>query len=262
MFSLVSRAFADASITVSSNLPGMPAGSTANPAGYINGFYSLALIISGILAFGAIVYGGIKYAVGKGNPSSETEGKAWITSALLGLLLLAGAYLILYTVNPQIVSLGIQGVTSISAPAASGGGGGGGGNPNATGCAAGSCQSLSGGGFDCKAAAQQPGGVNSCSAAQGMIDTLKCLQQNGAPGLLVTEAMPPTVPHQSKCHNTGCCVDVQVKSGSCADVQKVMNALSACGATAANEYSGCGGKTYDTTTGNNVHINSAAGGGC
>ncbi len=127
-------------VTINPNLPGMPASGSAgaNPAGYINGFYSFALIVSGILAFGAIVYGGIRYAVGKGNPSSETEGKAWITSALLGLLLLAGAYLILYTVNPQIVGLNIQGLTPIAAPSGAYGAGTGQGACGSLTCPAGS----------------------------------------------------------------------------------------------------------------------------
>ncbi|MGC9598900.1 MAG: hypothetical protein ABSE18_00765 [Minisyncoccia bacterium] len=92
--------------TVSSNLPGNYATSTGF-GGFVANFYSLALLFAGILAFGAIVYGGIKYAVSRGNPSAESEGKSWVTNALLGLLLLAGAYIILYTINPQLVTLKI-----------------------------------------------------------------------------------------------------------------------------------------------------------
>lgn len=82
-----------------------PSSASCNPAAFISTFYSFALIVAGVLAFGVIVYGGIRYATGKGNPSSESEGKSWITGALLGLLLLAGAYVILYTINPNLVSL-------------------------------------------------------------------------------------------------------------------------------------------------------------
>ncbi|MGC9598850.1 MAG: sensory rhodopsin II transducer [Minisyncoccia bacterium] len=100
-------------IHVSSNLPGVA--STTSIAGIVSGFYGFALLIAGILAFGAIVYGGIKYAASRGNPSAESEGKSWVTNALLGLLLLAGAYIILYTVNPQLVSLQITGLTPLPA---------------------------------------------------------------------------------------------------------------------------------------------------
>ena len=248
--------------TVNLNIPGSSVPSADIP-GIIRNIYDFALLAAGILAFGAIVWGGIRYATGKGNPSSETEGKSWITNALLGLLLLVGAYIILYTINPQLVSLQIMGVTALSGTSAGPGAGAGTGpGTGATGCASGSCQSLSGGGFACKPASQQPGGVNSCSAAQGMVDTLKCLQQNGAPGITITEAMPPTVRHTSLCHNNGCCVDIQVNSGNCSDVQAIKRAAQNCNTSVLNEYTGCGGTRYDTTTGDNVHIRSAPGGGC
>jgi hypothetical protein len=63
------------------------------------------LIIAGILAFGSVVYGGILYATSAGNASQQSAGRSWIESALIGLLLLAGAYIILQTVNPSLVKL-------------------------------------------------------------------------------------------------------------------------------------------------------------
>lgn len=104
---LISTACA-ASITISGNLPGSLSGSVGSgPGFFIKSFYQYALFISGLLAFGAIVYGGIRYAWARGNPAGETEAKAWIWSALLGMLLLAGAYLILYTINPSLVNLSV-----------------------------------------------------------------------------------------------------------------------------------------------------------
>jgi hypothetical protein len=95
-----------ATITISPYLPGSLSNvGSAGPGAFVKNFYQYALFVSGILAFGAIVYGGILYAMARGNPSGETEARAWIWSALLGLLLLAGAYLILYTVNPNLVNL-------------------------------------------------------------------------------------------------------------------------------------------------------------
>ena len=96
-------------ITINSNLPGASPASEGVP-GFVSNFYSFALIAAGILAFGAIVWGGIKYATGRGNPSEESDGKSWITSALLGLLLLAGAYVVLKTINPELLNLQIPGL--------------------------------------------------------------------------------------------------------------------------------------------------------
>ncbi len=95
---------APAVISISPNLPGSLA-TASSPGGYIRNFYNYALFISGFLAFGAIVYGGIRYSLARGNPSGESEAKQWIWSALLGMLLLALAYVILYTVNPNLVDL-------------------------------------------------------------------------------------------------------------------------------------------------------------
>jgi len=241
---------------VSINLPGTPAngtgGSTIGP--FIQNFYLFALLISGILAFGAIVWGGIKYAAGRGNPSSESEGKSWIYNALLGILLLAGAWIILNTINPNLVSLQLPTLSGVTATAPQGGAPQGGALAPGQ-CADGSCQSLSNSGFACKSASQQPGGILSCSADQDMINTLDCMQQHGAPPMTITEAMPPTSQHESHCHTDGCCVDVAVNSGNCSDVNAMLAAAQACGTTALNEYANCQGNSYTYTNGNNVHIN-------
>lgn len=83
-------------------------GSEAGPGGFVANFYQFALALSGVLAFGAIVWGGVQYTFARGNPAGQSEGKKWITGALLGLALLGGAYLLLYTINPEIVSLKIK----------------------------------------------------------------------------------------------------------------------------------------------------------
>jgi Type IV secretion system pilin len=111
----VAKAFA-AALTINPDLPGS---SSSSIGSFISGFYTFALIISGILAFGAIVYGGIKYATGRGNPTAESDGRSWITSALLGLLLLAGAYVILYTINPNILNLQNPVLPGLAPPAPS-----------------------------------------------------------------------------------------------------------------------------------------------
>ena len=77
----------------------------STPGEYVQSFYRFALLISGALAFGAIVYGGIKYTFAAGNPSGQSEGKEWVKGALLGLLLLAAAGIILRTINPNLVNL-------------------------------------------------------------------------------------------------------------------------------------------------------------
>ena len=84
-------------------IPG-PYDSGAGPEESVANFYSFALLISGALAFGAIVYGGIKYTFAAGNPSGQSEGKEWVKSAILGLLLLALATLIIKIINPSLTT--------------------------------------------------------------------------------------------------------------------------------------------------------------
>lgn len=128
--SLVSYAHAT---SISLSLPTVGGGSNpcadpmaqgCNPGNYVSSFYQFALAIGGLLAFGAVVFGGVKYITAAGNPSSQSEGKAWIESALLGLLLLLGAYLILYTVNPNLTHLDLPRLPSASNPFGQGGTGG------------------------------------------------------------------------------------------------------------------------------------------
>ena len=120
------KALPTLAVTISPTIPGMAsAATTSTPPGvFIAGFYNFALMIGGVLAFGAIVWGGILYASSAGNPGKQSEGRDWIKSALLGLLLLAGAYLILHTINPDLVNLNMPTLSAINIqpPAGSGGG--------------------------------------------------------------------------------------------------------------------------------------------
>lgn len=72
---------------------------------YIKRLYQFAIGISGILAVGMMVAGGILYTVSAGSPDKQNEGKDMIFSALWGLALLFGAYIILNTINPGLVLL-------------------------------------------------------------------------------------------------------------------------------------------------------------
>ena len=115
-FTITARA-----VNINVNIPGASAVSNGDPVGMVANFYSFALLISGILAFGAIVWGGVQYALAAGNPSGQSEGKDWIMGALLGLLLLAGASLLLNTINPDLIKLNIQPLPAIPSTPLTGG---------------------------------------------------------------------------------------------------------------------------------------------
>jgi len=90
------------------NLPSIPGkGSTSDIKsltdliGYI---YNLAFWIVGIAVFVNILWGGfIVFFGAAGNSSKVSEGTKKITNAVYGLVLLVAAYLILNTINPDLV---------------------------------------------------------------------------------------------------------------------------------------------------------------
>lgn len=79
--------------------------SLQTPAGYIARIYQFGLMVAGLFAFGGIVYGALKYILSAGNVGSQQDAKDQITQAVLGLMLLLGAFIILYTINPQLTYL-------------------------------------------------------------------------------------------------------------------------------------------------------------
>ena len=89
--------------------PGLATTTPALPE-YIEAIYKFALIISGVITFGALVYGGFLYLTSAGNPARINDAKDQIFSAILGLIILFSAYLILRTINPELIMLSQPGV--------------------------------------------------------------------------------------------------------------------------------------------------------
>src|SRR3989344_1896364 len=90
-------------------LPGLPAvpyeTDTECPLGnYLNIIIKLVIGIAAVLAMVMIVMGGIEYMTSD-LISSKESGKDTIRNAILGLLIALGAYLILNTINPQLLSV-------------------------------------------------------------------------------------------------------------------------------------------------------------
>ncbi len=77
-----------------------------DPGTLVQQFYMIALGLAGGAALGVMIYGAILYTVSAGNTSKQQEARSYITSAIWGVALLLGAYLILYTINPDLVKIG------------------------------------------------------------------------------------------------------------------------------------------------------------
>jgi hypothetical protein len=116
--------FAASKANVEGGYPAFTQAST--PADMVGLIYRYALSIAAALATIRIVYGGFLYVISAGNSSKQSEAVDIITSAVWGLVLLAGAYLLLNTINPEIIELKNPGeIQYVPTPTTAGGGGGG-----------------------------------------------------------------------------------------------------------------------------------------
>ena len=68
-------------------------------------FYYAIVTIATASAFGAIIWGGMEYLTSAGNQSKMTSGKEKIESAVIGLFIILISYLILQTINPQLLEM-------------------------------------------------------------------------------------------------------------------------------------------------------------
>ena len=70
---------------------------------YVKYIFNSAIILGGVIAFLALVYAGFRYSTSLGSPATQKEAKKQIQTALFGLSLLFLSWLILTTINPQLV---------------------------------------------------------------------------------------------------------------------------------------------------------------
>lgn len=62
-------------------------------------------MIAGVVAFGALVYGGFLWMTSEGEPLKKQKSKSRILSALLGIVLIVSSYIFLGTINPNMIKL-------------------------------------------------------------------------------------------------------------------------------------------------------------
>ncbi|MBI3638235.1 hypothetical protein HY227_00635, partial [Candidatus Wolfebacteria bacterium] len=233
--------------------------------------YKIGMGVAGASALGVIIFGAVIMLLSGGNASKRQEGMEWIKAASYGLLLLLGSYIILRTINPDLIDIGkTQERMDTSMPAMGVPGGGSPasntGTPKCSNCVPFS-QWENSAKFNLKDGKDGSwacaGGRSNCQLPQEVVNKLNRLSEEADKlGLKrsdwqVTEGFPPTVPHIDSCHNNGTCVDIALtdKAGATQDkVNKLMQAARNAGfGTVVNEYKNFGGKTYATTKGDNIH---------
>src|ERR1035437_70196 len=80
---------------------------TTNLQTYLPGAFNLIIGLCAVLAFLVLTYGGVLYMTSDAI-SGKSSGKEYITNALLGLGLAIASWVILYTINPAILTFKLQ----------------------------------------------------------------------------------------------------------------------------------------------------------
>ncbi|MFH1451312.1 MAG: hypothetical protein ABIF89_01740 [bacterium] len=75
---------------------------------YVKYIFQFAITISGLVILASLVYSGVKMQGSVGSPSGWSEAKDRFFSALIGLGILFSSYIILTTINPQLIRVTID----------------------------------------------------------------------------------------------------------------------------------------------------------
>lgn len=248
-------------------LEGIPGQSSAQSdlPSYVTSILNAGLMLIVLSAVFMVTVGGFLYLTSAGNTSKAGTAKSIIQDSLVGLGLAMLAYLILYVINPDLVTLKFSQI-SPSAPAPSqaippssvptG--------PPAAGCPVGipcaacsGCEAISG--VDHKSCGGTPCQLNTALLA-------KIRNIHGVSGWRITEAWPPTVTHSSSCHQNGTCADLNNSGGStdATAIKKYYDAFLAAGLSVLYESKNCtpyiaagvtNCKSYPTmTNGSSFHV--------
>ena len=80
---------------------------------FINGDAVKGYIFGGLVSF-SLVFGGIGYLTSAGSPIKQKESRNWISAGILGLIILLSSYVILNTINPELIILSLPVLEKIS----------------------------------------------------------------------------------------------------------------------------------------------------
>ena len=75
---------------------------------YVKYVFNFGIGIAGLIAFLMLVYGGFRYLTSAGNPSAMSDANSQIFAGLIGLIVILGSWLLLTTINPQLININPQ----------------------------------------------------------------------------------------------------------------------------------------------------------
>ncbi len=96
------------------DVPGAPTPTmTGGIPNYIKYIFNSAIALSGLLAFIVLLWSGIQYFTSAGDEEKMKNAKKQISAVFLGTIILLFSYLILITINPQLISFQLPGLPQI-----------------------------------------------------------------------------------------------------------------------------------------------------
>ncbi|MCX6764625.1 MAG: pilin [Candidatus Nealsonbacteria bacterium] len=106
---ILSGAFFETTQALETDWPEAPGGktltTTSNLVDFTEYVYRWAILLGGLAAFFALIFGGFKYLTSVGDPIKMKEGQDRIRDALIGLVLLLSSFIILNTLNPELTTI-------------------------------------------------------------------------------------------------------------------------------------------------------------
>lgn len=93
---------------------GLLRGRVGDLAGYLGIIYNFLISIVGVVAGVFILVGGFQYVTAGGDAARVTSAKQRISSALIGFVLALSSFVLLNTINPQLVNLKVPSVTDVT----------------------------------------------------------------------------------------------------------------------------------------------------
>jgi len=110
---LATQAYAQ--ITVGGELAPLPGDykpASVDFVDYIKALFPFMIFLTALASVGALIVGGFLYMTSGAIPSSLARAKSVMTDAIVGLIIALSTYLIINTVNPDILSLRKPGIST------------------------------------------------------------------------------------------------------------------------------------------------------
>lgn len=231
--------------TLLEKIPGYASTDGSDLPGYVKAIYRMALMVVVLSALFMLSVGGFMYLTSAGNTAAMSTAKSVIFDSIIGLIIALVAWLLLNTINPDLVNVTLNGLSATkvtepmpvpvvppaACPSPS--------QPTAVCCPAGiPCQACSGC-VEVTGVTNKGCGLDKCYLDPALLQKIKNI--TGVTGWRITESWPPTVKHLSKCHQNGTCADINNSGGPTdpATIKKYFDAFKAAGLVVLYESKDC-----------------------